>query len=114
MKKHLEMLLLFGAALLFAPLINAQTYHAFLWDPVKVMKDLGTLGGTNSYALGVNDNGTVCGYSDIGGGSTHAFIWTKSRGMVDIGATFLSSTYSYAHGINARGDVASTGGRWEP
>ena len=40
-------------------------YRAFLWDN-GAMTDLGTLGGDNSWALAVNDNGVVIGYSETG------------------------------------------------
>ena len=48
--------------------------------------DLGTLGGSDSYATKVNDAGQVVGYSYIAGDvENHAFSWTKQGGMVDLG-----------------------------
>jgi len=41
------------------------TIHATLWSGhANAPQDLGTLGGTNSYARGVNNRGQVVGYSD--------------------------------------------------
>jgi probable HAF family extracellular repeat protein len=38
--------------------------------------NLGTLGGGNSYAAGINDSGRVVGYSLTTGGLDHSFLWT--------------------------------------
>src|SRR4051812_22853015 len=46
----------------------AQTY---------TVTDLGTLGGTISNALALNDNGQVVGFSNmINGSGQHAFMWS--------------------------------------
>jgi probable HAF family extracellular repeat protein len=37
--------------------------HAFLWDPVAGLRDLGTLGGSTSRGEAINANGQVTGYS---------------------------------------------------
>lgn len=47
--------------------------------------DLGTLGGTSSYAAAINTGGVVVGWSETKAGDTHAFRWTASKGMVDLG-----------------------------
>ena len=59
--------------------------HAFLWKPTTpggasgTMYNLGTLGGTNSYAYGINATGQVTGASDRTGDSkTHTFLWKPS------------------------------------
>lgn len=47
--------------------------------------DLGTLGGTSSYAAAINSGGVVVGWSQTKSGDTHAFRWTATAGMVDLG-----------------------------
>ena len=63
--------------------------------------DLGTLGGTRSYANAVNDSGQVVGESTTAGdASTHAFSWTQAGGMVDLG-TLGGSSSSTAVAVNS-------------
>jgi probable HAF family extracellular repeat protein len=85
MKKHFSFLL--AAALSFITIgTSCGGYsHAFLWDPVTGIEDLGTL-GEDSLAMGVNDSGTVVGYYATASALTYrGFIWTASTGMVDFG-----------------------------
>lgn len=83
--------------------------HAFLWTKSGGMKDLGTLsGGTVSGALGINDSGTVVGYSNIKGQLATNFIafqWTSSGGMVNLG-TLAGGSSSAAFAVNSAGVIA--------
>lgn len=94
----------------FALFSGAQAgTHAFVWDSTTGMTDLGTLGGDNSYALGINDSGVVVGYSLLSDNvTTHAFLWTPTGGMVDIATGLPAGTSSQGNFINARGDVAGS------
>jgi probable HAF family extracellular repeat protein len=47
------------------------------------MTDLGTLGGAESEAQGINASGWVIGWSRTAGGQQHAFLWSSGR-MVDL------------------------------
>jgi len=98
---------LFGG---FGAVSSAQAgTHAFFWDSTTGMTDIGTLGGDNSYALGINDSGVVAGYSYLSDNvTTHAFLWTAAGGMVDISTGLKPGTSSQANFVNARGDVAGT------
>src|SRR4051794_13925345 len=81
--------------------------------PSYAITDLGTLGGSVSEALGLNDNGQVVGESRTGAVDqygkpvTHGFIWDSSHGMRDVG-TLNSDLNSVAVGINDAGTVAGS------
>lgn len=91
--------------------------HAFLWSPSEGFLDLGTLAndptqGGSSYPRGVNNFGQVIGYSNVitldGVSQTHAFSWSKDKGMQDLGT--LASAYAWnsraeAIDINEAGEV---------
>lgn len=47
--------------------------------------DLGTLGGSSSYAADINSNDVVVGWSDTKSGTPHAFRWNAGAGMTDLG-----------------------------
>ena len=87
-------------------------YHAFRWTAATGAVDLGTLDTPNnatrlSFATGISEDGTVVvGYSQLaGGGGTHAFRWTQSGAMVDLGAPAGASRDSRALDVSAAGDV---------
>jgi probable HAF family extracellular repeat protein len=116
MNKILSVVSSFAVATLFCSPANGQAdlptttpTHAFIWDATTGMRDLGTLGGTISYALGINDHGVVVGFSYLADNITaHAFLWSAQRGMVDIGATQSGASSTWGVGINSSGTVAVT------
>jgi probable HAF family extracellular repeat protein len=76
--------------------------HAFLTMATGGgMKDLGTLGGRNSAATGVNVAGQIVGAAETTGGATHAFLYDGT--MQDLGT--LGGRRSVANAINAAGQV---------
>lgn len=83
----------FATALLSAPL-------AALAVPRYAIQDLGTLGGTYSYAHGINDLGQVVGNADSATGR-HACVW-QSGTVTDLDANGQSSV---ANSINNLGQV---------
>lgn len=64
--------------------------------------DLGTLGGSASTATHINDSGDVVGYSNIGSGSEHAFLY-RNGAMIDLGT--MGGEYSHAKAINNTGGI---------
>jgi probable HAF family extracellular repeat protein len=77
--------------------------HAFLWTN-GLMRDLGTLGGANSQALAINENGDAVGIADLEMGSRvfHAFFWHDGH-MNDLG-TLPGCDLSKAFSVNNLGD----------
>jgi len=78
---------------------------AMFYDGKKV-QDLGNLGGTFNFAVALNDNGQVVGYSttDATNDVAHAFAWDKGTGMIDLGA-LPGTNRSLAFANNNRGEV---------
>jgi probable HAF family extracellular repeat protein len=70
------------------------------------LTDLGTLGGSNSQAFGLNDRGQVVGYAQTDSYEGHAFLWSPGGGMQDLGA--LGGSYSRAYAINNQGQVVGS------
>jgi probable HAF family extracellular repeat protein len=85
--------------------------HAFRYSDGS-LHDLGTLGGNDSGALAMNDNGVVVGYSRLvpNQNEFHAVIFGDS-GPVDLG-TIAGGQYSEAMAINNLGQIV--GDAWFP
>lgn len=78
--------------------------------PVKIKSsvvDLGTLGGSYSYAYYINEHGQVIGVSETGTGEYRVFFW-DNRVLTDVGS--LGNGYSDPYGINDRGQVFGSSG----
>jgi probable HAF family extracellular repeat protein len=101
------------------PLTGGPAVEAVLWGRDNSLTDLGTLGGNQSSANAVNNRGQVAGealntiadpytsnfnsFFISGATQVHAFRWTRSRGMQDLGT--LGGTDSNAISINERGQI---------
>jgi probable HAF family extracellular repeat protein len=99
------------------PLTGSPAWEAILWGKDSSIHDLGTLGGNSSSANTVNSHGEVAGealntisdpYASIflmpGATQTHAFRWTESQGLQDLGT--LGGPDSAAFLMNERGQIA--------
>ena len=67
-KMKLQIGILLLLTLVLAPFLAPQSVLA---KPQAITVDLGTLGGSFSYATGINNQGQVVGISGF-----HAFLWT--------------------------------------
>ena len=82
----------------FGPSASAATY---------TVTDLGTLGGSRSYAGAINARGDIVGWSTLPGDTArHAFLYqSRSRRLVDLDARGADASSS-ASAINDRGRIA--------
>jgi len=84
--------------------------HAFLYDN-GTMIDLGTLGGSSSWAFGINENDSVVGYSKITDDTYHGFLYCDEQ-MQDLNSLIDHNsgwTITCARGINDKGHIAGYG-----
>jgi len=93
-----------GQVILWGKPSGSTQNRATIWsgDPESPAVSLGTFGGAESWALGLNDNGFVVGYADEANGTSHAFVWDGTE-MSDLGT--LGGFYSAAYAINDQGII---------
>lgn len=94
---------------LFAILFLANTVYAVDYSII----DLGTLGGTYSHALGINDSGQVVGYASTTDDTIgwNAFLYSGGvmndlNNLLPLGSGWL---LTYAIDINNSGQIVGTG-----
>ncbi len=83
-----------------ASLLLASQLHAEVLD-------IGTLGGTYSFARDINQKSQVAGEAKTAKGLTHAFLW-ENGAMKDLG-TLAGQAFSMANGLNNLGEVVGYG-----
>jgi probable HAF family extracellular repeat protein len=81
--------------------------HAFIYTPGAnpSMLDLGTLGGSYSFAEGINASGQVTGRSLLASGEERAFLYSSGT-MTDLGT--LGGSSSQGYGINDSGWITGS------
>ena len=97
------------------PVINANgqvvySLHTQIGDRVQFfsnarIQDIGTLGGASAIAPALNDAGQVAGFASNAAENVHAFRWSETGGMVDLGA-LGDAVFSFGSAINKTGKVA--------
>lgn len=84
------------------PATGSLTSHPFLWTAGH-MRDLGTLGGTQSGTTWLNSSGQVVGQGNLAGDQTaHPFLWDGRR-LRDLGT--LGGDFGTASHINDAGHI---------
>jgi probable HAF family extracellular repeat protein len=76
------------------------------------MVDLGSLGGSSSWALSINNSGTVVGYATTRANTYHAFISTNGGRMQDLNKMISPRSgwvLLQANGINDAGQIVGDG-----
>jgi uncharacterized membrane protein len=82
------------------------TTDSFIWDKKNGMTDIGSFGGTCTFAVDLNSRGQVVGGSALAGdATTHPFVWNATTGVTDL-LDPSDSSYGFAEGENEHGDVA--------
>ena len=94
----------------YATLRGDEKVHGYAWQSGGI-KDLGTLGGDTSLALGVNNNGQIVGGAETSSGMFRAALWANGK-ATDLN-TLLPSGSGWqlivAGGINDKGQIAGYG-----
>ena len=86
--------------------------RAFLRPARGATRDLGTLGGRNSQANDINDNGTIVGIATLASGQQHAFVYGPASGMQDVNDLIDPAsgwTLFTAQAVNNRGAIVGIG-----
>jgi len=94
-----------GQMILWGTPFGETRNQAVFWDGNlgSSVVDLGTFGGGESWAFGLNDLGFVVGWAEKESGYYHAFVWNGEE-KTDLGT--LGGYYSSAYGINNQGAIA--------
>jgi probable HAF family extracellular repeat protein len=88
------------------PELNFPPVHGFLWDH-GVMRDLHTLGGKLSWALGVNNQGQIAGVSTLPGDLLVEAFLLDNGVLTDLG-TLPGDNQSAANAVRNQGDKEAT------
>ena len=64
---------------------GAAGYQTFFWSPGSPAQVIGTLGGAYAFPAGINNHGTVVGFSQTVDLHEHSFRWTQDGGIQDLG-----------------------------
>jgi probable HAF family extracellular repeat protein len=83
--------------------------YSLLAQNLYTLTDLGTLGGSDSFAYGINNRGQVIGNArTTNNTAAHAFLHSPGS-MLDLGT--LGGNNSYAYGVNTNGQVVGLSDR---
>jgi probable HAF family extracellular repeat protein len=84
---------------------GVPTVDPFLWTKDGGMIDLGTVGGTFGFPVGVNNRGQVIGQSNLAGDQNFApFLW-DGKELIDMFTEGIGGSFLFANSINDDGEV---------
>jgi probable HAF family extracellular repeat protein len=94
------------------PNTGLPTFHPFLWEKGKGMKDLGSFGGAATASVnGLNERGEVVGGTDLPGDMLlHPFLWDGEKLIELIAPPFVGNANGEAGWINEAGEVVGGAG----
>jgi probable HAF family extracellular repeat protein len=92
-----------AAAMTVSGVFAAPAQAADPGAPSSPTRDLGTLGGASSEAIGVSADGKVIVGRSVASGVPRSFLWTEANGMKSLGA--LGGAGTFAHAVSADGRV---------
>ncbi len=79
--------------------------RAFFWDPIDGLRFVRPEGAPLSIATALNNNGQVVGYAEFEDGYPHAFLWSREKGLVNLGMVSSDFPISLATAVNDLGQV---------
>jgi probable HAF family extracellular repeat protein len=91
----------FPVAIRWTPAATSDPWSRWVQSTIKLLP---ALGGVTSTATAINNNGWIVGWASFKNGLTHAVLWEKNAGALDLGT--LGGKTSGANGINVWGDIA--------
>jgi probable HAF family extracellular repeat protein len=89
------------------PVTGWPEIHAVVWQDGQ-QTDLGTFGGYESTAFGVNNRDQVVGAATDATNNSRAFLWTRNQDLQDLGT--LGASIALANLINEQGQIAGVSG----
>ena len=84
------------------------TTGTFIWDKKNGMRDIGSFGGTCTYAIALNNKGQIVGGSALAGDQEiHAFVWDAATGITELPTA--AGLFADARAINENGEAVGWG-----
>lgn len=97
--------------------VDGEVRHAFQWDSVSGLLDLGTVSGFgDSYGVAISDHGQVIGQASRwgrGDDRVTSFLWDPSAGLIEL-RPLRAEDSTFVAGINSSGIVVGVSGPLDP